>query len=550
MSNLHPTTLRRLKKIPQIPSVWEGDRRPLMGIAEELDADEFEGNGDCIIWVDGSEGVVRAMDVVSPEMGLEAVARALLRAIENPHNPGRPARPQKIIVRDREIHFFLRGTLQSLNIEIDYVPALPLIDELFRGFEQISTTRPPKLPPQYAEQLEKAAFSLWKLAPWELLADHQIISIELNQWDVETLYVSVMGMLGREYGILFYRSLDSLKRFRSTVLNEQSVERLEKAFLSQDCWFVNFETDDEGFDPEEDDLADLPLSEIYPLFGSVHPYEGMRPFLDEEEALAVYVSLKALENFVRAKRKQLALAHYDFQALQKQCRIKLPQAIEGKQTLSLSVATLPTLADELFEMAELTYAANLVENTSLSLEIQDNLVPEDSLVSLGMLPWERVKEIRDRSKKHYQSQGATELGEGLPIIMIQTSRPKAKAMIEQIQGNGGLKAICFNSGEDPFTDTSYDLGLLQTDNDNLYLFGEFISDDPTHLKARKQWNRRSKMTNGYCALVVAMGLKGAARGKPQVRDILALFEAQALSEQELGMGMLQLMPQLGFELDF
>lgn len=547
MSNLLPTTLRRLKRIPQNQSVWEGDRRPLVGMAEELDPDTFEGNGDCIIWVDGTEGVVRAMDVVSPEMGVEAVARTLLRAMENPHNPARQSRPQKIVVRDREIQFFLRGALQNLDITIEYVSELPIIDELFRGFEQMNQTRPPKLPPQYAQQLEQVAYDIWNIAPWDFFADHQIVSIQLNQWDVTTLYVSIMGMLGREYGLLFYRSLESLKRFRATVLTERSVEQLEHAFLSQDCWFVNFETDDEDFDPEEEDLEDLPLSDIYPLFGSVHPYEGMRPFLGEEEAIAVYVALKALATFINSKQKELNTDRDEFPALEKRCRISLPQNGQGKQTVSVEVATLPDLALELLEMATLP---DPTDPNSMAMPIHDDLVPDESLVSLGALPWEQVKEIRNHGKKYYQSLGAMELGDELPIVIVQTSRPKAKVMIEKIQACGGLQAICFNPGEDPFSEETYDLGLLQSGNSDLYLFGEFVADDSIHLKARKKWEQRIKQTQGYCGLIVAMGLKGSARGKPRLQDMMALFEAKALAPSDLGMGILQLIPQFGFELDF
>ena len=142
MSGLNRNTCRRLKKLPQIPSVWEGDRRPLVGFSDSVEPDS-EGSGECILWVDGSEGIIRAMDVVSPEMGPEAVVRALLRAMEHPQSPARPARPSKIVVRDREIQFFLRGVLQDLEITIDYYSDLPLNDELFRGFEVIALQRQP-----------------------------------------------------------------------------------------------------------------------------------------------------------------------------------------------------------------------------------------------------------------------------------------------------------------------------------------------------------------------------------------------------------------------
>ena len=303
MSALNPTTCRRLKKLQQIPSVWEGDRRSLSAFADTMES-ESEGNSECILWVDGSEGIVRAMDVVSPEMGPEAVVRALLRAMEHPQNPARPARPSKIVVRDREIQFYLRGVLQDLDITIDYVPDLPLIDEVFRGFAEVASNRRPELPPQYEDLLREKSDELWQDAPWELLADHNILSIEINQWDVETFYASVMGMLGMEYGVLLYRSLDSLKRFRASVLAEESFEAMEKAFLGQDCLFVTFGRDDdeedEGDEEDDFDLADLPVSDIVPNFGTVHPLEGMRPFLYDEEAIALYIALEALHRFFKA----------------------------------------------------------------------------------------------------------------------------------------------------------------------------------------------------------------------------------------------------------
>jgi hypothetical protein len=82
---------------------------------------------------------------------------------------------------------------------------------------------------------------------------------------------------------------------------------------------------------------------------------------------------------------------------------------------------------------------------------------------------------------------------------------------------------------------------MQTGNGELYLFGEFEEDDPTHLQARQQWDKRCQQTKGYCGLIIARGLKGASRGQPQLQDMMALFEAKALSTEDLGLGVLQLM---------
>lgn len=548
MSALNPTTCRRLKKLQQIPSVWEGDRRSLSAFADTMES-ETEGNSECILWVDGSEGVVRAMDVVSPEMGPEAVVRALLRAMEHPQNPARPARPTKIVVRDREIQFYLRGVLQDLDITIDYVPALPLIDQVFQDFAEVASNRQPELPPQYADLVFQKAYEIWHDAPWEMLADHNILSIELNRWDVGTLYASVMGMLGMEYGLLLYRSLESLKRFRAAVMAQESFEAMEKAFLGQDCIFITFgqDEDDEDEDDEDEDdidIADWSMSEIFPSFGSVHPLEGMRPFLYEEEAIAVYITLEALHRFFKASSQKLAADN--FPSISKRYRIPIPLATELKSTISVKVATLPDVAFELLEMTEVDEEEDFEEEdfdtTEMAVPLRDDLVPKDAFRSLGMIPWDSIEALRT-GVDCYQSQEVKEAGEGMPVVLIQTTRPKAKVIIEQIKTAGGLKGICFNPGEDPFEGERYDLGILQTENSNLYLFGEFPEADPTHASARKKWEQRCKKSKGHCGLIIAKGLTGAARGNPKPSDMMAFFETRSLSSRELGLGMLQLMPQ-------
>ncbi|MEH1925663.1 DUF6930 domain-containing protein [Nostoc sp.] len=543
MTSFNRSTSRRLKKLTQIPSVWEGDRRPLSSPNQFSDS---EAKGECILWVDYSQGVVRGMDVVASDIGPEAIVRTLMQAMEHPQSPARPARPQRIVVKDREIQFYLRGVLQDLDIAIDYAPELPLIDELFRGFADILDSQTPDLPPQYAQILREKAFAIWQAAPWEFLEEQQILSIEINKWDVGTLYASVMGMLGMEYGILFYRSEESLKQFRAAVLTDQeSTEHLEEAFLKQDCLFLTFESADETDEDEdeEDDLADLPLSEIDPSFGNIHPLEGLRSVLYDEEALVILVAIESLSRFIRDHRRQL---HEDiFPSLSRRYRISLPPSEESTKSVPVTVSTMPQLAAELEEMAGFDIDDQEIDNPDFQ-SLQDDLIPEDSFLSLGVVSWEMLESLR-KGVSYHQAGEIKPVGDGLPVILIQTSRPKAKTVIERIETAGGLRAICFNPGADPFDGDRYDLGLLQTQNGELFLFGEFLDEDPTHVEARKKWNQRCKNTKGYCGLIIAKGLTGASRGNPQLRDMMALFEARSLSPKDLGIGTLQLMPQLKFE---
>ena len=543
MTALPRTTKSRLQKIPQVPSVWEGDRRPLANIAANLEP-ELDGQGECIIWVDGSEGCVRAMDIVPPDMGLEAVVRTLLRAIESPHHPAQPARPQKIIVRDREIQFFLRGALQSLNIAIEYVADLPLIDQLFRGFEAMGNSRPPSLPASYDEFLYETAEELWEEAPWECLADHDILELQIEGWDSNPVYVCVMGMMASEYGVLLYRSLDSLKQFRSVALNEKSVEQLEKAFLAQDCWFLNFELLDEEAEEDLDWQAEE-TGEIKPFFGSLHPYEGMRPFLDEEEAKIVYVALQGMLHFCQQYQEQLM--EDEIEAISDRYKIELPTTQESNPTISIQVSTLPDLTTELLSIGDIRYLDEDFDEEEISIPIEEDLIPDGSIVTLGSIPQDLLEKIKKQKQTYYQGLDCAWQGKELPVIIIQTSRPKAKTIIETIQKSAGLKSICFNPGNDPYTGETYDLGMLQTGDGILHIFAEYLHDVPQHFQAVERWDKRCQKTKGFCGLIIAMGITGASRGNPQPKDMLAILETKSIQGEELGMGVLQLVPQFDFE---
>ncbi len=533
MTAINLSTQRRLKQLPQIPSVWEGDRRHVERLVEELDAETTEDRQELIIWVDGVEGVVRSMEVVNPTMGTEAIVRALIKAMEYPQAPAQPARPHKIIVRDRQLQFYLRGVLQDLEIVVDYVPELPIVDELFNRFTDMASARAPKLQRKYLDLLKVTAREIWDLAPWSMLADYEAISIELNAWDIEKFYISVMGMLGMEYGVLLYRSAESLQRFRSMALNEDGNQDMESAFLSQDCIFVTF--DAAMADPEVD-LGSLPATAIEPNFGNIHPMEGMRPFLYEEEAIAAHIALVAFKEFIKAFRQQLQAEKLP--SLNKHVRVTIP---DTQTILPVVVETLPELSQELLKM-HLAIDDDEADFDPLELPIREDLIPDDSFISLGMMPWDRVEKIRLAAAYH-QTSNVKPVGEGLPVILVQTTRPRAKEMLQRIRAAGGLQGICFNPGEDP-DGASFDLGILQLADGEMQLFGEFYNDSEVHIEARKKWNQRSKKTKGYCGLVIAQGLTGKARGNPGIRETIALLETKSLSDDDLGLGMLQLMPHL------
>lgn len=540
MTALPLTTKTRLQKIPQASGVvWEGDRRPLGNMASHLDLG-LGVDGECIIWVDGTEGAVRAMDIVEPEMGIEAVVRTLLRAIESPHHPGQPQRPQKIVVRDREIQFFLRGVLQDLEINIEHSAQLPLIDRLFDSFSEADNLLVPVLPTIYHDAIRSTAAKIWDNEPWELLADSDILRVELKNCQIKEVYLCIMGMMSAEYGVLLYRSLDSLKQFRVAALGEnKSPAELEKAFLAQDCWFLNYEE----IESEADNWLETEEAEaVEPLFGSLHPFEGMRPFLDEEEAKIVYAVLETLLRF--CDRHGSALAEEPIEELSKSYRISLPSTQTGKEMISTKISTLPDLTEELLNIGMRDYPGLIEEEVDLPIE--EDLIPDGSLVSLASISGELLEQLKHQRNTYYQALDSLPKIKELPTIFIQTTRPKAKHLISQIKDAGGLKSVCFNPGQDPFSGEAYELGMLQTGDDDLHIFAEYSQEVIPQIKAVEKWHRRCQKTQGHCGLVIAMGVTGSNRGNPQLKDMLALFELKSINGTDLGMGILQLMPNFEF----
>ncbi len=550
MYSLSPFTCARLQRLPKQPVVWEGDRRPISegmldafgydGGDSEADADEVS---DCIIWVDGTEGVLRAVTIIPADTGHEAVVRTLLQAMEHPQGAMPPARPHKLVVCDREIHFFLRGALQDLDISVDYTDTLPIIDEIFESLQQPDELAESPLPPDWEAALNEQAQELWDNAPWNHLGDDQILKIELNQWNLGDLYVSVLGMAGLEYGLLIYRSLDSLTQFRKTATESNLTTRqMQQAFLSQDCLFLNFE-----LVRDETSAPVLPLpwmqsapSEVIPDFGSLHPLEGLRHTLELEEAAALRVCLTGLNRFFRAHEEALSVA--DFPDLANTYKLRNPL---DQSQLKVKISTCPDIT------AQLAIAESLGEQDANlpSFELprfRDDYVPEGSMVLLTRLPSTLLK-LAQQSQGHAGLTAPYSNLETVPVVAIQTSRPKAKKLASQLEAAQGVKAVCFNPGSDPMSGDTLQLGLLHTGDGDFHLFIEFLMQDAHDSRLLTQWQEWCEASDGLCGVMIASGVTGAAKGRPGPKETVAFFETCLQTPEELNIPPLQMSYALDWE---
>lgn len=548
MYQLSPFTCRRLSQLPRLTSVWECDRRPLTAADYALADSADAAKGDCILWVDSLQGVVRGLNVVPSETGNEAIVRTLLQAIETPQGGVEPARPRKVVVCDREIQFFLRGALQDLDIPVEHAPVLPMIDEVFQKL-QTPEMPPPKLPKAFERALLEKSALLWQAAPWDALSEQEILAIELNHWEIETLYLSVLGLAGMEYGLLFYRDLESLRQFRHKLLNSDDFsDDMQQAFLEQNCLFINFNLPEEMTEvPIPGAARSVDADVVEYDFGSLHPLEGLRSQLAEEEAASLVVVLEALHRFF--KKHDINVEDFALQPVTSRFRIPNPARAAEREADGLSTVTdlAPTPENITVKISTVPeVSAAFLEETLGTVEdpditpLIDDSVPEGALIMLGSYADKKLVPLRESDRIHYQRflsppEQVPGSKSTWPILTIQTTRPKANQLLRQLQQEGGIRSICFNPGSDPVNGQLFQVGLLQTAQGHLHLFNEYEVSDSTDSHSLQQWAKGSAKNYHCCGCILATGATGAQRGRPTLKEVVAFFEVSAKLPAELGL---------------
>ena len=365
MDRLSPATIRRLRRLPQPrETVWEGDRLTLdteianTGLANsgiettgQSEQPAEHQRADCFVWVNRSEQLVRGIDAAMAGDGPNAFVQSLLKAMEEPlgwpDEPAEPQRPSHIIVRDRELHFLLRGVLRDLEICVQYEPELPYVDQLLPGLCELMDMAD-DISEQLYKVLAEKAYDLWQVAPWKRLLDSEILSVEMKALGIDApLYISVIGRLGLEQGLVIYRSLHALTCFREAIAQAgDRLAEMQAAFAAQDCLFLNYEPKVETPFVHKLRLVNEPNWDNIDLdFGSIHPSEGLRSRLDLTELSILYGTLEAVLRFWRSHHKKFSQG--SFPPCKSRYKVAIPaalQPVENMEPVMITVKTQPVLA--------------------------------------------------------------------------------------------------------------------------------------------------------------------------------------------------------------
>ena len=169
--------------------------------------------------------------------------------------------------------------------------------------------------------------------------------------------------------------------------------------------------------------------------------------------------------------------------------------------------------------------------------LRGDLLPENSIVMLGSIPWE-MYEILKKSARTMPASTSPKKSANLPVVIIQTSRPKAKVMIEQITKSGGLTGLCFTMGFDQWRSKEFQLGVVQLGNGENQVFREYDIYDSAERKVythiRQKWDQEAIKTEKICGVLICQGVTGKNRGQPpELKDILMLIELPFMDSKDL-----------------
>ncbi len=258
--------IKQFKALPQRrDEVWQGGLVRMPAWITEEGPEPYQPL--IAIWVAVRADLVHAPDVLRPDeadpaAAVEAMIEFALHSGYGGYRPGR------VEVADAELAERL-GFLGEVGVEVRVVDRLEAVERVLDAIMDFGAGEEPSVPGpldaqgvtvQRMRHFAEAAAAFYRAAPWQYLADVDLVEIEKPKALAGMRYVVVLGAGRSVYGLGFYRSVDDYDRFRL------AADRGDRGL--PDVWQVSFDTAVE-LPPRDVDLweeHDLPLAS-----GRAHP---------------------------------------------------------------------------------------------------------------------------------------------------------------------------------------------------------------------------------------------------------------------------------------
>ena len=199
-----------------------------------------------VVWMDVDDGLVVAHQVVAPESAEGAVGRALAEAMERPL-AGPPRRPDRIRVADARLAAEVRAVLaDDTPVRVAPTPELyALLEAMLESMSREgaggdeSYLEEGRIPPAAVAELFRSAGILYRIAPWEVATDDQVLRLDIPALGVEGACVAIIGNLGESLGLLIFPSLAGYEAFGRAA--DERATGIEPIDLGSDWLSLGFE---------------------------------------------------------------------------------------------------------------------------------------------------------------------------------------------------------------------------------------------------------------------------------------------------------------------
>ena len=171
-----------------------------------------------VLWIELPSGLVVGQHVSTPEEAAGALGRALLAAMRAPlFGPKR--RPDTIRVAQAEDAVGLRAAVGDA-IPVTVAPTPELDALLNQMLESMGADAPDpsylddgRIAPEAVAKLFASAEILYRMAPWKVASDEQVLRLDIPTLDVEGACLSIIGSLDENLGLVIFPSAEGYDAF-------------------------------------------------------------------------------------------------------------------------------------------------------------------------------------------------------------------------------------------------------------------------------------------------------------------------------------------------
>jgi len=166
---------------------------------------------EMVVWMELPSELVVANEVFDPTDAEGMVGHGLLAAMEQPL-AGPPRRPDTIRVADASLVAEVQAVIgTTIPVVVAPTPELDgllrlMVDSMPQSEEDQSYLEGGRIAPAKVKHLFAAAEILYRIAPWKVATDDQVLRMDIPALNVDGACVSIIGHLGHSRGVLVFPS--------------------------------------------------------------------------------------------------------------------------------------------------------------------------------------------------------------------------------------------------------------------------------------------------------------------------------------------------------